>query len=73
MTKSNASVVREYGPFPGVERVNGVTWDGRHIWLASGEKLVALDPESGNPVRTIDVACHATHPAAMLRPARARA
>jgi glutamine cyclotransferase len=54
-----AEIVREYGPFPGVERVAGVTHDGRQVWFASGDKLNALDPASGQTVRSIDVASHA--------------
>ena len=59
MKRSAAEILREYGPFPGVDRVNGVTYDGRHVWFASGDKLNALDPASGKPVRSIDVASHA--------------
>jgi glutamine cyclotransferase len=59
MKKQTAEIVREYGPFPGVEKVAGVTYDGRQVWFASGDKLNALDPESGNTVRSIDVAAHA--------------
>ncbi|NRP89463.1 hypothetical protein GFPCMMHI_05388 [Ensifer adhaerens] len=59
MKKSQAEVIREYGPFGNAPRVNGVTFDGRHVWFASGEKLHALDPESGAQVRSIDVASHA--------------
>jgi glutamine cyclotransferase len=59
MKKSAAEILREYGPFPGVEKVNGVTYDGQHAWFASGDKLTALDPESGKTVRSIDVAAHA--------------
>jgi len=59
MKRSAAEVVREYGPFPGVGRVNGVTYDGRQVWLASGDKLNALDPASGQMVGSIDVAAHA--------------
>ena len=59
MKKSQAEVIREYGPFDNAPRVNGVTFDGRHVWFASGEKLHALDPESGVQVRSIDVASHA--------------
>ena len=33
--------------------------DGHNVWFASGDKLNALDPESGKTVRTIDVAAHA--------------
>jgi glutamine cyclotransferase len=59
MKRAAAEVVREYGPFPGAERVHGVTWDGEHVWFASGEKLHAIDPASGEAVRAIDVAAHA--------------
>src|SRR6202044_2924732 len=59
MTRSAAKIVREYGPFPGVDRVNGVTYDGRQVWFASGDKLNAFDPESGKVLGSIDVAAHA--------------
>jgi glutamine cyclotransferase len=59
MKKQAAEIIREYGPFPGVDKVAGVTYDGRHVWFASGDKLNALDPASGNTVRSIDVAAHA--------------
>ena len=59
MKQSAAEIVREYGPFPGVERVNGVTHDGQHVWFASGDKLNAFDPDSGEMLRTVDVASHA--------------
>jgi glutamine cyclotransferase len=56
MNRSAAKILREYGPFPGVDRVHGVTYDGRQVWFASGDKLHALDPASGKTVRTIDAA-----------------
>src|SRR5215813_12076109 len=59
MRRSTAEIVREYGPFPDVENVAGVTFDGQHIWFAAGDALNALDPESGKTVRSIDVAAHA--------------
>jgi glutamine cyclotransferase len=59
MKHSTADILREYGPFPGVERVNGVTFDGKQIWFAAGDKLHALDPASGTVQRSIDVAAHA--------------
>lgn len=59
MKRQAAEIVREYGPFPGVQRVNGVTYDGRQLWLASGDKLNAVDPAGGQTVRSIDVAAHA--------------
>ncbi|MBY3533399.1 PQQ-binding-like beta-propeller repeat protein [Rhizobium laguerreae] len=59
MKKSAATIIREYGPFPSAERVNGVTFDGEHVWFASGDRLNALDPASGEVVRSIEVASHA--------------
>lgn len=59
MKRAAAEVLREYGPFPGVEKVHGLTFDGHNVWFASGDKLNALDPESGKTVRTIDVPAHA--------------
>lgn len=57
--QSTAEIVCEYGPFPDAEHVHGVSYDGQHIWFASGNKLNAFDPESAKPVRSIDVAAHA--------------
>jgi glutamine cyclotransferase len=54
-----AEIVREYGPFAGADRVNGVTHDGRRVWAATGAKLVAFDPASGQAERTLDCASHA--------------
>src|SRR3546814_5974174 len=59
MKTSAAEILREYGPFPGAEQVHGVTFDGRHVWFASGDKLNAFDLQSGKTVRSIDVAAHA--------------
>lgn len=59
MKRSAAKIVREYGPFPGVKSVGGVTYDGRQVWLAGGDRLNALDPASGKTLRSIDVAAHA--------------
>jgi glutamine cyclotransferase len=59
MNKTTAEVVREYGPFPGVDGVNGVSYDGQNIWFASGDKLNAIDPASGKMVRAINIAAHA--------------
>ena len=54
-----AEVVREYGPFGGDGRVHGVSHDGRRVWAALGTALVAFDPASGAPVRTLQRACDA--------------
>ena len=59
MKTSSAEILREYGPFPDVEHVAGVTFDGRQVWFAAGEKLKAFDPASGETLRSIDVAAHA--------------
>jgi glutamine cyclotransferase len=59
MKRSTAEIVREYGPFDGIEKVHGLTFDGERIWFASGDKLNALDPATGKPQRSIDIAAHA--------------
>jgi len=59
MKRAAAEILREHGPFPGVEGVHGVTFDGRHVWFASGDKLNAFDPANGTTLRSIDVAAHA--------------
>jgi glutamine cyclotransferase len=59
MKESPAEIVSEYGPFPGVEHVHGVTYDGEKVWFASGDQLNAFDPASAKMLRSIDVAAHA--------------
>ncbi len=59
MKRSAADIIREYGPFPGVEAVHGVTHDGEHVWFASGDRLTCLDPDSGETVRTLKVPAYA--------------
>jgi glutamine cyclotransferase len=59
MKRSAAEIIREYGPFPGADHVHGVTFDGQHVWFASGDNLNALDPASGRILRSIDVPAHA--------------
>jgi glutamine cyclotransferase len=58
-TTERAEIVREYGPFPNVDNVAGVTYDGHDVWFAAGDKLTAFDPASGTTLRSIDVAAHA--------------
>jgi len=50
-----AEILREYGPYPGIDQVHGVTFDGAHVWFARGESLVAFDPKSGTLVRELAV------------------
>jgi glutamine cyclotransferase len=59
MKRSAAEILREYGPFPEAEQVHGLTFDGRHVWFASGDRLNALDPATGKLERSISVAAHA--------------
>jgi glutamine cyclotransferase len=56
MHRAAAEIVREYGPFPGVDQVHGVTFDGQHVWFATGDTLTAFDPASGETLRSIAVA-----------------
>ena len=59
MKRSAADILREYGPFPGIDQVHGVTFDGQLVWFATGDTLSAFDPSGGAMVRSIDVAAHA--------------
>src|SRR5215470_8514715 len=54
-----AEIVREYGPYPGMDHIHGVTFDGTQVWFARGESIVALDPKSGEMVREIPVPAEA--------------
>jgi len=59
MKRSAAEIVREYDSFPGVDHVHGVTYDGQHVWIATGDRLDAFDPVSGKTVRSLATAAHA--------------
>ena len=57
-TARAAEIVREYA-FAGTDKINGVTYDGRRVWAATGAKLLAFDPADGKPTDTLGVACDA--------------
>jgi glutamine cyclotransferase len=59
MKSTPAEILREYGPFPEIDAVHGVSCDGQLVWFASGDRLNALDPETGEIVRGVEVAAHA--------------
>ena len=59
MSRKEAKIIREYGPFEGVEAVHGLTFDGENIWFASGDRLNAVDPKSGKALRSFEVPAHA--------------
>ncbi len=59
MHEAAADIVREYGPFPGINHVHGVTYDGRQVWIAAGDQLHAFDPSSGRMLRSIEAAADA--------------
>lgn len=52
-------ILREYGPFPGIASVHGVSFNGRHIWFASGDRLNALDPDTGEIAGALNIAADA--------------
>jgi glutamine cyclotransferase len=58
-TAQPAEIAREYGPFPGEPHIHGVTFDGRLVWFAAGERLLAFDPASGAQARALPVAADA--------------
>ena len=55
MKHANAEILREYGPFDDIKGIHGVTFDGQQVWFASDGQLNALDPTSGETVRTLKV------------------
>ena len=59
MKHSKAEILEEYGPFPGADDVAGVTFDGQRVWFASGDRINALDPDSGKAVDSISTPAHA--------------
>ncbi len=59
MKHAAAEIIREYGPFPGVDCVHGVSFDGRRVWMATGTRLDAFDPESGAMLSPLGVAADA--------------
>jgi len=59
MKRTAAKIVREYGPFPDVTNVAGVSYDGTNVWVATGDRLNAMDPASGKMLRWLDVPAHA--------------
>lgn len=56
---STAEIVGEYGPFPNVGNVGGVSFDGTRIWFAAGDNLRAIDPATGTLAGSIDVPANA--------------
>jgi glutamine cyclotransferase len=59
MKHSAAEIINEYGPFPRAEQVHGLTYDGKHVWFASGDRLNAIDPADGKAFDSIEVPAHA--------------
>ena len=59
MKRSKADILREYGPYPGLDHIGGVTYDGERVWFAASGKLNSFDPKSGTQKSSIDVPAHA--------------
>lgn len=61
MKHAAAEILREYGPFPLAEGdgIGGVTFDGERVWFASGDRVNALDPDTGEIVGAVEVPAHA--------------
>ena len=58
MKKSEAEVVREYAPI-GDAPIHGVTFDGKLVWFATDDAIVAFDPEAEKVVRRLEVPANA--------------
>src|SRR4051794_10771563 len=59
MDSSAAEILRAHGPFPGVDQGHGLTFDGRHVWFASGGRLTAVHPGRGGPEQSIEAPARA--------------
>jgi outer membrane protein assembly factor BamB len=57
-TTHQAEIVSEYGPFP-EGRVHGVTFDGKLVWFARDNELVAFDPDREKVVKRLAVPAEA--------------
>ena len=57
--RTPAEIVREYEPLPNVSKVAGVSFDGKSVWLATGDRLQSLEPATGQAGRAIPVAADA--------------
>ena len=53
-TVRRAETAREYGPFAGNDTIHGVTFDGERVWAATGPRLIAIDPASGEVAKTLE-------------------
>ena len=53
-----AEIVREYA-FDGVDNIAGITHAGHHVWAATGNALLAFDPETGAATRRVEQPCDA--------------
>ena len=53
MKTSKAEIIREYGPFPGADRVAGVSFDGEHLFQIAEDRIQKIDPETGRVLATI--------------------
>src|SRR3954471_18552122 len=58
MKNGQAEVVATYGPF-GEGGVHGVTFDGKLVWFARDNELVAFDPDREEVVRRLAVPAEA--------------
>lgn len=58
MKRTAANIVREYS-FSDIANVAGVSYDGTNIWMAAGDTLNAVDPDSGKTVRKLKVPAQA--------------
>ena len=54
-TRSTPKSFANMAPFPMSTVWHGVSFDGQQVWFGSGDRLNALDPESGDIVGVLDV------------------
>lgn len=59
MKRSSAEIIHRFGPFPAIDAMQGVSFDGERVRFDSGRGLDAFGPNSGKVLRSIDVLARA--------------
>ena len=54
-TKKTTAEITAFNPCNDDAQIRGVTFDGKNVWFARNDELIAFDPETKKVVRKIDV------------------
>jgi len=54
-----ADITDEFGPFQDADAIHGVTFDGQRLWVATGTRLLAINPADHQITHTLNCICDA--------------